>query len=112
MRSCCTAQGTLSNLLEETMREDSMRKRTCLFLGLGHYAVQQKLTHTANQLYLNKNKERKKRKGLFFGADTSWLTMFHTRINQSRCLQELNGIPRQGDIGEFRGGARHRGVGC
>ena len=40
----CTAQGTISNLLGQNMTEDSSRKRMYIYIWLGHYAVQQKLT--------------------------------------------------------------------
>ena len=45
----CTAQGNISNFLGQTMIEDFMRKIMCvyiyLYIKLGHYAVQCKLTH-------------------------------------------------------------------
>ena len=54
MKSYCTAQGTKSNLLGQNIMEDFMRKIivcvcvcVCVYTHaqLGHYAVQQKLTH-------------------------------------------------------------------
>ena len=33
MRSYCIAQGTLSNLLEQTMLEDNIRKVKCMYIG-------------------------------------------------------------------------------
>ena len=43
MRSCSIAWETMSNLLGWNMMEDSRRKGVCIYVRLGHYAVQQKL---------------------------------------------------------------------
>ena len=44
MRSCCIAQGTMSNHLQWNMMEDNVKKRMYVNIWLGHFAVQQKLT--------------------------------------------------------------------
>ena len=48
MRSCCIAQGTVSNHLWWNMMEDNVRKRKYTYIHIyllpGHFAVQQKLT--------------------------------------------------------------------
>ena len=68
MRSSCTAQGTVSNLLGQTVMEDNIRKGNYTYVWLGHFAVEQKwATNTTNQLYSNKyiKIKSKKPKGSF-----------------------------------------------
>ena len=57
MRSCCRAQGPISSHLRWNMMEDSVRKRMYIFVQLGCYAVQQKLTeHCKSTLVKNLKK--------------------------------------------------------
>ena len=44
MRSCCIAQGTMSNHLWWNKIKDNRRKSVCIDIWLGYFAVQQKLT--------------------------------------------------------------------
>lgn len=39
MKSCCIAQGTVSSHLGGSMMKDTVRKRVCLDVLLGHFAV-------------------------------------------------------------------------
>jgi len=43
MRSCCTAQGTLSGLLGGTRMEENIKTGMHIYVRQGHFAVQQKL---------------------------------------------------------------------
>ena len=65
MRSYCTAQGTMSSLLGQTMMEENMRKGMYIYVPLVHFAIQQKLNqhNIVNQLYLKKKKSGSSRRG-------------------------------------------------
>ena len=60
MRSCCTAQGTMSSYLWWNMMEDNVRKRMDIYVWLGHYAVQQTLTEQCKSTITEKHKNLKK----------------------------------------------------
>ena len=62
MRSYCTAQGTIPNLLGQNMMEDSMRKKKCIYACLGHFAVQWKLTRHCRSTLLQFKRKREGKK--------------------------------------------------
>ena len=78
MRSNCTAEGTISNLLRETMMEDNIRKGMYIYLGLGHFAVQQKWEqHGKSILILKYVKQNKKMRSSHHGSEEMNLTSIH-----------------------------------
>ena len=60
MRTYCIAQGIISNLFRQNMIEDSMRTKMYIYVWLGHYAVQQKLTQHC-KLTITKKEEMVKK---------------------------------------------------
>ena len=61
-RFCCVAQGSMSNHLWWNMMKDKMRMRVCTDVGLGHSAVEQKLTEQCKSSTVKKKKKKKKKK--------------------------------------------------
>ena len=55
MRSCCIAQGAISNHLRQNMIEDNTRKRMYTYIRLGCLAVPQKLTDHCTSSIIKKN---------------------------------------------------------
>ena len=60
MRSCCIAQGTICNHLWWNMMKDNVRKRMCIYVWLGHFVVQKKLTEHCKSTIIEKIKILKK----------------------------------------------------
>ena len=63
MTSCCTAEGTTSSHLWCNMMEDNVIKRIyiyiCMYVWLGHFAVQQKLTGHCKSTIIEKKSFKK-----------------------------------------------------
>ena len=62
MRSCCVAQGTISNHLWWNVKEGFMGKRTYIHLKLGHSAVEQSLPEHGKSTIIKKFKKETKEK--------------------------------------------------
>ena len=60
MRACCIAEGTLSNHLWWNMMEDNVRRKMYIYVWLGRFAVQQKLTEHCKPIIMLKIKIIKK----------------------------------------------------
>ena len=105
MRSCCVAPGPILNHLWKNMIEDPMRKRMYLYLYLGHFVVQWKLTERCISTII-KNWKKKKRKLNF--SQVKWrvgINSMHTGVSR--------GTQTQGSIRVWgRGGGVRNHPGC
>ena len=92
MRSYCTAQGTISNLLGQNMMEDNMRKIMCTYMCVCVYnwvtlLYNRNWHNIVNQLYFNFKKVKKNKNDFHLFTEIDLLNQLDLIILTTSCCR-------------------------